>query len=451
MNDISKVRFDALAAYCRQPQTIYFSEEVRWLELYNESILVVLILDRADEDFGAIILAKDLKERYRCVGISDFFNSQEDALNNAKLKAEKIISVLAEARVQGDEKGKPIDFFTHVKKTNKLNNNFLTISTEVGFSPAVGIIKPMMRWHEDLDGNFIEQFQTTGFDARIWELYIFAMLVEAGYIIDNSQAVPDFNAKGILGHLFIEATTVNPTIDKFGNIVPIPNLDSEEEFSAYLREYVPIKFSGPLTAKLSKKYWENPNVKGKPLVLAIQDFHSSMSMTMTKTGLSIYLYGYDYGWEKNSNGKLNITPKKVINHQWGNKIIDSGFFSFPGAENISAVIVNPSATISKFNRMGLMAGFGSKDVKLIRKGLATDFDPNASEPKSFEIEVNSETYSETWIEGMDVYHNPNAVHPLDPLMLPGAAHHRLLKSGEMVSQLPEWHPLSSLTFITISK
>ena len=25
----------------------------------------------------------------------------------------------------------------------------------------------------DADGNFVEQFQTTGFNARIWELYLF--------------------------------------------------------------------------------------------------------------------------------------------------------------------------------------------------------------------------------------------------------------------------------------
>jgi len=449
MKDISKVRFNALAAYCRQPQTIYFSEEVRWLELNSESILIVLILDRSDEDFGAIILAKDLKERYRCVGISDFFDSQTETLNNAKIKAEEIIADIAKARIQGDEKGKPTDFFNHLKNIHKLNSDFLTISIGEGYSPAVGIINPMMRWHEDADGNFIEQFQTTGFDARLWELYIFAMLVEAGYTFDKSQAVPDFNAKGLLGELFIEATTVNPTLDKSGNVVPIPPLDTEDNTFAYIREFVPIKFAGPLTAKLNKKYWENPNVQGRPLVFAIQDFHAPMSMTMSKTGLSIYLYGYDHDWEKDNSGKLTIIPRKVTKHVWGNKEIASGFFNLPGSENISAVIANSSATISKFNRMGLMAGFGSEKVTLIRKGFIYDFDHNASDPKPFEVKVNSDTYHETWIEGMDVYHNPNALNPLDPSMLPGAAHHRILENGAMDSQIPEWHPLSSHTIITI--
>jgi hypothetical protein len=33
---------------------------------------------------------------------------------------------------------------------------------------------------------------------------------------------------------------------------------------------MPIKYAGPLTAKLAKKYWEKKHVKGKPLLFAIQ-------------------------------------------------------------------------------------------------------------------------------------------------------------------------------------
>jgi large subunit ribosomal protein L30 len=34
-----------------------------------------------------------------------------------------------------------------------------------GYSPARELIKAMMRFYEDADGNFVEQFQTTAFDA----------------------------------------------------------------------------------------------------------------------------------------------------------------------------------------------------------------------------------------------------------------------------------------------
>ncbi len=76
-----------------------------------------------------------------------------------------------------------------------------------------------MRWHEDLDGNFVEQFQSTAFDQRIWELCLFALLIELGYVIDANNAVPDFIVRGLRGKMAIEAVTVGPTRLN-GEIVP---------------------------------------------------------------------------------------------------------------------------------------------------------------------------------------------------------------------------------------
>ena len=53
----------------------------------------------------------------------------------------------------------------------------------------------MMRWYDDADGNLVEQFQTTGFDARMWELYLFAVLTEANVVVARPHAAPDFLAR----------------------------------------------------------------------------------------------------------------------------------------------------------------------------------------------------------------------------------------------------------------
>src|SRR5207249_11190140 len=136
-----------------------------------------------------------------------------------------------------DEKGQPVDFFAPVRPAEQLNPAFVALSTKEGYSPARGIIEPMMRWYEDADGNFVEQFQTTGFDARLWELYLFAALGEAGYKLDRSRPAPDFTAQGLLGQFCIEATTVNPTIGPDGQPVPIPPTDTPEQELLYVREY----------------------------------------------------------------------------------------------------------------------------------------------------------------------------------------------------------------------
>lgn len=261
MKDIKQVRFEALAAYCRQPRALIDAQEVRWLEAHDESVLVVVIRDVTDGDYSAMLLARDLKERYRWVEMTDFFATVEEALAAAPERVEKIYADFEGQRAQGDERGKPVDFFAPAVAKEKLNRDFALISSLEGYTPAVEMIKPMMRWFEDADGNFIEQFQTTGFDTRLWELYLFASLVELGYVFDKTYPMPDFCARNAFGELCVEATTVNPSRTLTGELVPPPPLDTAEQMQDFQRQYMPIRYAGPLTAKLSKRYWEKENVR----------------------------------------------------------------------------------------------------------------------------------------------------------------------------------------------
>lgn len=127
----------------------------------------------------------------------------------------------------------------------------------------------------------------------------------------------------------------------------------------------------------------------------------------------------------------------------GDKEIPAGFFFQPDVENISAVLANPSGTIMKFNRMGFIAGFGDRDLILTRTG--TCYRESAN-PEQFVTEVNSPDYQETWCEGVSIYHNPTAKFPLDPDAIPGAAHHSL-RDGRIMSTMPPFHPLGSMTMI----
>src|SRR5579863_5163090 len=128
-----------------------------------------------------------------------------------------------------------------------------------------------MHYYEDIDGNFVEQFQSDGFDARFWELYVFALLTEAGFVFDRSYSAPDFLCEGWPGRIFVEAVTVNPT--RSGNLVVEPPVPTEkDDVVAYLKHYMPIKWGGALTTKLHKEYWNLPHVGDKPIVFAVQDF-----------------------------------------------------------------------------------------------------------------------------------------------------------------------------------
>lgn len=449
MKPISLLRFNALGGYARQPEAILFAEEIRYFAHANERVLGMVIRDRNDNDFGGMVFGRDRRLRFRWVSGTGFFNSQRRAEVELRREMERVDALPDDKYYQGDEIGKPVDFFTPVVPINRLNPNFLKLRDEEVFSAAKGIIVEMMRWYEDADGNFIEQFQTTGFDARIWELYLFAAFREMFYTTDKTYPAPDFLCKNLDDQFYVEAVTVNPTRDKAGNIVPEPSFNSREDFDNYRLHYMPIKFGSPLTSKLAKRYWNLPHVAGTPLLLAVQDFSSPQSMLRSRSAFETYMYGYAHDWERDGDGKLKIIPRKLASHKWGAKEIPSGFFDLPEAENVSAVVFSNSGTISKFNRMGKLAGFGSPRLRLERIGFAVDHDPNATEPEKFRHFVNAPDYTESWSEGLDVWHNPRAKIPLDVQALPTVAHHHLRPDGQVKSVTPHWHPLSSFTFQTL--
>lgn len=444
MEKITEGRFNALAGYARQPMARIMAREIEFYQVDGGRIVGMIIEDRTDKDFGGTVFGRDANDRYRCVRVTDFGHTLEDARISLNTEMEIARQVPPEEFHQGDETGAPVDFFAPVYETAKLNPNFQRMISEEIFSPALGVIEPMMRWHKDIDGNFIEQFQTNGFDQRIWELYIFAVFNELDFEIDTSANVPDFVAHSIFGSLAVEAATVGPT-QKDGKVVPPPPIEEEEDRIQYLQQYMPIKFGSALYSKMKKRYWEADNIKDLPFLIAIHDFSSPRSMVHTRSALERYVFGYEHGFEKDDMGNLKIIPNKIDEHRWGDKVIPSGFFNLPESENVSGIIFSNSGTVSKFNRMGILNDFGSGRVASIREGTMVNHDSNASLPKYFRVLVNAEGYEETWVEGLSVIHNPNALRPLDPDLLPGAAHLFLLEDGNVSSHTPDFFPFGSVT------
>ncbi len=446
---ISKVRFDALAGYTRKPSTELLAKEIEWYAHELAPVIGVLFVDAIDGDFNWIVMAPDAKNRYRW---ADGTCSYDD-VDVARIELlDRIASAAKQPPhdfFQADEQGKPVDFFTPVVSAEKLSKAFVQLAAGEGFSPARGLIESMMHHYEDVDGNFIEQFQTTGFDARFWELYLFAVLTEQGFAFDRTYAAPDFLCNSLLQTIFVEAVTVNPS--RSGSVVTeVTQPPNKDEMIAYFKNYLPMKWGSALVSKLRKEYWKLEHVKDRPIVFAIQDFHARRSMTYSNSSLPPYLYGLEFFAYHDAQGNLQVKANPIKEHKWGTKTIESGFFSLPGGEMISAVINNPTATLSKFNRMGRLAGFGSGRVKMYRVGTAYDPDPNASVPRVYKIDVDDPAYTELWIEGMNVYHNPNARYPLDPSLFPEAMHHRL-KGDQLVATYPDFHPYTAETLIVAPK
>lgn len=354
MNPISKLRFDSLAGYSRTPFLRLAVHELGWFEEADEKVLGMLALDLPDEDYDCFVLGRDRKGCFRAVWVDSSIPSAEEAYGRLETKLAEYARMLPEEFYQDDEVGRPLDFFTPVVRAENLNPRLRVLLSSRGASSARGLLAEMMHYFEDVDGNFVQQFQTAGFDARVWELYLYALLTEMGYAFNDEHTAPDFHCIGLLGEFFVEATTVNPS-DRLPEAGESPTRE-------YFEHVIPMRFGSALFSKLKKthkgrRYWELQHAAGHPFTIAIQDFHAPGAMSWSSSALAEYLYGIRQTERTNADGSIEIISEQVDSYRWGGKEVPAGFFRQLETENISAVLANPEGTFSKFNRMGYTGRF----------------------------------------------------------------------------------------------
>lgn len=341
-----------------------------------------------------------------------------------------------------------MDLFRQIVADKKLHPQYVNLRDLPGYAPARAMMDELANLFADVDGNFVEQFQSTGFDARTFELFLSAMFEEQGHELVRNYDRPDFLLKKDGFEVFVEAVTANPP-DGIGGkpyrAFPKPRSMTEAIF--YHQHEIPIRLGSPLYSKLKKRYWELPHVKDKPLVLAIEDFHTDGSLSISSSPLITYLFGAEATWSKAYNGKLDIGKSRVEKHV-GSKEIPSGFFLQENAEYISAVLFVNSGTVAKFNRMGQLRGHATNKFHMFRYGTYYDWDPMAIRPKSFVYEVGDPTAPpEDWRQGTDLIRNPNALHPLPEDWI-GAAVETTLGDNQIIptfATVNEFFPYMSVT------
>jgi hypothetical protein len=341
-----------------------------------------------------------------------------------------------------------IDLFADSEKKIKLHPQFVNLRDSPGYKPARRMLRELQQHFDDPDGNFVEQFQTTGFDSRTFEFFLFAMFREGGFAIDRSHPRPDFLISRDDVTVAVEAVTASqPSNAGVQPYLALPVDQSEAERAEYVKNSIPIRLGSPLFTKLNAKYWEEPHVAGKPFVIAIEDFHQAGSLASSSTPLTRYLFGQEQQWYHDSEGKLVITEHQVHVHKNAVKQIPSGFFNLPGAEHISGILFSNTGTIPKFARMGHQGPYRDPDIKMLRMGTCYRHDPNASQAAPFMYEVGEPDAVETWWQGTVYIVNPKALRPLPDEWI-GAGLQEELVDGKTVST---WRapfiPYSSLTQI----
>jgi hypothetical protein len=161
------------------------------------------------------------------------------------------------------------------------------------------------------------------------------------------------------------------------------------------------------------------------------------------------LYSYLYGLRATAeliDGQAIYHYELIAQHAYNGKVIPSGFFTLPGSENVSAVLFSNAATLAKFDRIGVRAGFAPKDHKYLRVGFMYDPDPNALVPIPFKVDVSDPQYDEYWDDEIQIFHNPRALRPLAEEAFPDATHYRL-KDGQLSVNTRGGTVLGSTTLI----
>ncbi len=461
VRQLTEVQFQAFPHLPRPDVFDSIIEEHEWYSDDEEHTLGVVFRDKTDNDWAYVILQLGADSFFKCVTVGSSFRDQKSAREILLSEIELVSRSLKEARTIGrTAKRIPEDLFVPIVSPSKLNPLFRIVANLDSYTPARGMIGEVFDSYEDYDGNFVEQFQTTGFDSRIWELYLHAYLTNSGFTILPSVS-PDFVVSKEDQTIGIEAVTANPTQGPIEDqsqevysstrlVVPpfdskLPKLDGAFDYKQ--EDFVPIKLGSALYSKLNKRYWELPNMCDKPIILAIETFHEEAALHYSSTALGTYVYGFRHSYMWDTDGNLMIVPQKVDSHVFGGKSIPSGFFFQPEACHVSAVLFSNSGTVSKFNRLGQQGSYHNPRIRLIRFGDCYNPDPNAATPLPFVYEVGDPDYLEWWGQGLEMFHNPVALHPVDRALFPEITHHRF-EHGVMYTQPAFFQPFASMTLNT---
>ncbi len=442
----------------RRSMARFMAEEMAWWSNADERLLGLVFRDRTDDDYAWMILARDAGGRFRCIDLETSLRSSNYAETGLRIKMAGYINAgnLDALGLQGDEPETIVDLITVPDGVSeqKLHPYFKLLVEDPGRAPARAIIREMGPWLAPKDAHLVREFQQHQFDQRLWELYLWAALRELSFDVEYHEA-PDFSCRSPLGEFALEATTVAPSA--MGPLAAHPNPKTEEEMEQFINNYMPLKYGSSLMSKLNKTsaygkhYWELEPAKDKPFLFAIADFHKAAnqdelgSMTYTQSSIWQYLYGTRVTWQI-VDGSLVLTPTKVTTHKYLEKEAPSGFFDHPLAKHVSAVMFSNAGTIAKFDRMGVLAGYGAAGHAYHRFGLRPNPDPNSPVGIPFHAEVGVDDYEEMWSDELQIFHNPNALRPLDDRVFAEIAQHRFVE-GDLVSRVPPYHVISSFTSI----
>ncbi|NVJ09916.1 hypothetical protein HUW63_32415 [Myxococcus sp. AM001] len=333
-----------------------------------------------------------------------------------------------------------IDLFEPRMPEDKLHESFRLIRQDPAYAPVMPVIQG---WAAGLlerrrEGDkFVKELQST-FNSAMWEIYLNRALMELGFEVDFSKSAPDFCVTTPGGYRFNIEAVIS---DRSPSAPTIAGL-SEQDFKIQSA----LKLIGKLNDKVrlyrgdgGKKYPYGvlEHVREAPFVVAIAPFDSDLSLTQNNELINLVLFGLGApSHEADTFGHQERVAR--IQKKPGTEI-DVGIFTNDSFKEISAVIFSTTGTFGKaVIESGIDRLVRSSRYRVIDKDLAQAGDPSWSlgeqylaqgkldflkryrwedESLIYGMDVricSSRVHRETHLDGLHIYYNPYAEHPLDP-------------------------------------
>ncbi len=442
MKPLNPNRARLLLLFTRTPCVKIVNKELEYYQSDDEKQIGFISFDNIDHTYHAMLFDRNSLGYYENVDM----RLDHDAIAEARVNLSEMMDGYVRDDVALTRKGKKNDYYTLIADKSQIHPNFIKLRNDGFFTAAKKVIEELGYQHVDIDGNFTDQMQSiNGFDSRIWELYLWCYFREEGFEFDTTHDAPDFMLKKNGEEVAVEAVHIKRT----------QSLDDEmaqmdlKTIMEKLRNEIPVMYGSSLYSKLKhenqdQKYWEMSHVKDKPLVFAIADFHADMSMTWSFPAITSILYGVEQITKKDKYGKTVLVSAFGDKYQKKNKVEISPLFLSEEFKHVSAVLFSPCGTITKFNRMGVQAGYGDSNYTLLQMKICYNHLQNAIYPNMF-FNVIDEKCNETWADGIQIFHNPMAETPLNPELFPHAGHH-YYNDGLLYSDMPLNSTISTITW-----
>lgn len=270
------------------------------------------------------------------------------------------------------------------------------------FKPSREVLETWAEGFVDRDNKFVKEFQTT-FNSSLWELYLFAVLKDLNCTVDFNFKSPDFVTSSNYGNFALEAVIASHAQDS----VQEWNTDDfmknpQARDMVRLIEDATIRLSNAITnkrEKYKKHYGLNPIINKLPFVIGVSPFDRPHAHSQNQEAINLLLLGSRV--HRRKDGTAVVVEQKTLPK--GKSLIQTGLFTGPYCEEVSAIVFSNTATAGKLRAL-------SNDDSDIYFGVMR-YAKYASKPDINLIKKSD--YHENLIDGIKVYHNPYARYPLD--------------------------------------